>query len=90
MEQQHRRGAARTLVDGVDAQPVDVEVVRLEGVAGQPGEPLVGGAEDLVDAQQPLPPTAIGGELARAGLVVTAMIWGERQPGTVTWLVEVT
>lgn len=90
MEQQHRRGVARPLVDGVDAEPVHVEVVGLEGIAGQPGEPLVRGAEDLVDGQQPLAPTGTGGELARAGLVVTAMIWGERQPGTVTWLVEVT
>jgi hypothetical protein len=88
VQQEHRGGVPRPLVDGVHPQPVDVEVVGLERVAGQVGEALVRGAQD-VDGQQPeAPPTATGCELALAGLVVTAMICGERHAGTVIWLVE--
>ena len=45
VQEQHR--IARALVDVVHPQPVLLDVVRLEGVAGEPVEPLVGRAVDL-------------------------------------------
>ena len=45
VQHQNRGGVARPLVDGVDAQALHLRVVRLEGVAGQVLEALVGSSQ---------------------------------------------